>query len=181
MVYLFLADGFEITEAMAPLDVLTRAGKTVTTVGIGSKTPKSSSGVQVVADCTDDGFVLPQDAELVILPGGMPGTTHLLESQTVHDVLVEAARRDILIGAICAAPWVLDEAGLLNGRIATMYPTLREHMKNGSYTGEAVVVDGKIITGRSAGCAMAFGLMLVSRLCGRETSEKIKHSIYPNW
>lgn len=181
MVYMFLADGFEITEAVAPHDMLTRADIPVTTVGIGTATPKSSGGIQVKADCTDEGFVLPPDAELLILPGGMPGTNHLRRSPVVAAALAEAKRRDLWVGAICAAPWVLDEAGLLDGRIATMYPTMHQHMVNGSYTGEPVVTDGKVITARAAGCAVLFGLTLIKQLRGSEAAEQVKRAIYPNW
>ena len=181
MVYLFLADGFEITEAMAPLDMLTRAKVEVTTVGIGSRTPRSSSGVQVIADRTDADFTLPEDAEMVVLPGGMPGTTHLMASPVVREVLAEVKRRGLYIAAICAAPWVLDANGLLDGRRATMYPTMHAEMEHGTYTEEPVVVDGKVITGRAAGCAVLFGLTLVTELKGREVAAAVKHSIYPNW
>lgn len=181
MVYLFLADGFEITEAMAPMDLLTRAGVKVTTVGIGTLWPESSAGIKVQAMRTDEDFLLPDDAEMVVLPGGMPGTTNLMESQVVKETLAAAKERNLLIGAICAAPWILDANGLLKDKIATMYPTMHANMKEGSYTGEPVVADGKIITARAAGCAMLFGLTLVSHLRGSAVAAQVKHSIYPNW
>lgn len=181
MVYLFLADGFEIVEAMAPYDMLTRAGIPVTTVGVGTKMPASSSGVKVQADCTDENFVLPEDAQMVVLPGGMPGTNHLRRSPVVKAALEQVCQRELYAAAICAAPWVLDEAGLLDGKKATMYPTMHQHMKHGTYTGQPVEVDGKIITGRAAGCAVLFGLELVRQLAGAEAADKVKEMIYPNW
>lgn len=181
MVYMFLADGFEIVEAMAPLDMLKRAGCEVTTVGIDTLTPKSGAGVKVTADVLSQGFVLPADAELVILPGGQPGTNNLMASETVKQTLAEAKKRNIYVAAICAAPGVLEANGLLSGKNATIYPTLHEKLKEGSYTGDPVVVDGKVITGRAAGCAVLFGLTLVETLCDSQTAEKVKASIYPNW
>lgn len=181
MVYIFLADGFEIVEAMAPYDMLTRAGIGVATVGIGTCTPKSSCGIQVTADLDGTGFVLPADAEMVVLPGGMPGTNNLRASAVVKAALAQANERGLYIAAICAAPWALDEAGLLDGKKATMYPGMEGNMKNGAYTGEPVVVDGKVITARAAGCAVLFGLTLVSLLRGEEAAAKVKAAIYPNW
>lgn len=181
MVYEFLADGFEIVEAMFPVDLLRRAGIEVTTVGVGGTTVKSSAGVTVQADRGDAGFVLPADAELVFLPGGMPGTTHLLASPAVRAALAEAKRRGIFAAAICAAPWVLDENGLLDGRRATMYPTMSAHMTRGRFTGGPVERDGQIITGRAVGVAEEFSLALIEALRGRETAEKVKRTIYPNF
>lgn len=181
MVYLFLADGFEIVEAMAPLDMLRRAGQEVTTVGVGTLTPKSGAGVAVTADRTEEGFVLPADATLVILPGGLPGTTNLMASAVVRKAVLEADRRGIYLAAICAAPSVLEAAGVLRGKRATIYPTMHETLKSAQYTGEPVTVDGTVITGRAAGCAVLFGLALVGALCGDETAQRIKASIHPNW
>ncbi len=179
MVYEFLADGFEIVEAMFPVDVMRRAGIEVKTVGIAGTRVTSSAGVTVEADLDGRAFVLPEDAELVVLPGGMPGTTNLLACDAVKKALAEAKKRGIFAAAICAAPWVLDANGLLDGKTATMYPTMHEHMEHGNFTGEPVERDGKIITGRGAGVAMEFGLALVAALRGEETAEKVRGSIYP--
>lgn len=179
MVYQFLADGFEIVEAMFPVDLLRRAGIEVKTVGIAGTRVTSSAKVTVEADLDGRDFVLPEDAELVVLPGGMPGTTNLLESPVVRAALAEAKRRDLYIAAICAAPWVLDANGLLEGKKATMYPTMREHMQQGNFTGAPVERDGKIITGRGAGVAMTFGLALVEALRGKEAADKVSGAIYP--
>lgn len=179
MVYEFLADGFEIVEAMFPVDLMRRAGIEVQTVGVTGPRVTSSAKVTVEADVDGRDFVLPEDAELVVLPGGMPGTTNLLESPAVSAALAEAKRRGILAAAICAAPWVLDANGLLDGKKATMYPTMSEHMQKGSFTGAPVERDGQIITGRGAGVAMEFGLALVEALRGKEAAEKVSGSIYP--
>ena len=104
MVYEFLADGFEIVEAMFPVDVMRRAGIEVKTVGIAGTRVTSSAGVTVEADLDGRAFVLPEDAELVVLPGGMPGTTNLLACDAVKKALAEAKKRGIFAAAICAAP-----------------------------------------------------------------------------
>lgn len=181
MVYEFLADGFEIAEAMFPIDILRRADIEITTVGIDSDKVVSSCGVEIKADMKGKKFQLPSDAEMVILPGGMPGTTNLLKSETVKKALSEVKKRNIYAAAICAAPWVLDEAGLLDGKKATMYPTMKEHMKKGTFTGSPVEIDGKIITARGAGVAQEFGLALAEALRGRDAALKVKNSIYPNF
>ena len=179
MVYEFLADGFEIVEAMFPVDILRRAGVEIKTVGIAGKSVEAACGVSVEADIDGTGFSLPSDAQMVILPGGMPGTVNLLESDMIKAVLAEAKKRDIYAAAICAAPWVLDANGLLDGKTATMYPTMSEHMKNGSFTGAGVECDGKVITARGAGVAMEFGLALAAALAGEEKAQQVKNSIYP--
>ena len=102
-----------------------------------------------------------------------------LPDNAVKKALAEAKKRGIFAAAICAAPWVLDANGLLDGKTATMYPTMHEHMEHGNFTGEPVERDGKIITGRGAGVAMEFGLALVAALRGEETAEKVRGSIYP--
>ncbi len=181
MVYEFLADGFEVVEALFPVDLLRRAGIEVTTVGIAGTEVTSSARVTVRADLDGRGFELPQDAEMVLLPGGLPGTTNLLASPEVTRALAEAQRRDIFAAAICAAPWVLDANGLLDGKKGTMYPTMSQHMEHGAFTGEPVVRDGKVITGRAAGVAQEFALALIAALRGDAAAEKVKQSIYPNF
>ena len=181
MVYQFLADGFEIVEAMFPLDLLRRAGVEVATVGIAGTRVKSSAGVVGEADIDGRDFVRPQDAEMVLLPGGMPGTTNLLNSAVVSASLETIKGTEAYAGAICAAPWVLDASGMLDDKKATMFPTMYEHMKHGSFTGAPVEIDGKVITGRAAGVSLEFGLALVEALRGKEAAEKVKNSIYPNF
>lgn len=182
MVYEFLADGFEVVEALFPVDLLRRAKVEVATVGVTGKQVTSSARVTVEADLDGAGFVLPQDAQMVILPGGMPGTTNLLGSPVVAAALAEAKKREIFVAAICAAPWVLDANGLLDGKKATMYPTMaQERMLHGQFTGAPVERDGKVITGRGAGVAQEFGLALVAALCGEEEMQRVKNSIYPNF
>ena len=119
MIYMFLADGFEEVEALCPLDILRRAGLEVTTVGVGGKDMITGShGIRVMADMVD---VMYRDSapDMIILPGGMPGSTNLDESRIVDAAVRSAARRGSYLAAICAAPLVLGRRGLLDGKIAT--------------------------------------------------------------
>ncbi len=176
MVYLFLADGFEIIEAMAPLDMLTRAGADVTTVGVTGKTVTASCGVQVVADITADEFSF-YNVEAVILPGGMPGTLNLENSSVVQNAIDNAVNVDVPVCAICAAPSVLGHKGLLDGREATAFPGFETALQGASLSDEYVVTDGNFITARGAGVCIEFGLEIVKKLKGEAVAEKIRDAI----
>ena len=176
MIYLFLANGFEEVEALAPLDLLRRAGCAVTTVGIGGETVLGAHGIPVVADLPD---VMYRDAkpEMVILPGGMPGATHLDESKTVEAALRAAASSNAYLAAICAAPMVLGKRGYLEGKRATCYPGFEEHLHGATVTAERIVIDGNVITAAGMGVAVEFGLALVTALCGKEKAAELRHAI----
>ena len=121
MIFLFLANGFEEVEALAPLDILRRAGKEVTTVGIGGSLITGAHGITVRADTTDAELKL-HDIEAVILPGGMPGTSNLDASPVVDAALAAADKAGAYLCAICAAPMVLGRRGYLEGHRAICYP-----------------------------------------------------------
>ena len=176
MVYVFLADGFEEMEALAPVDILRRVGLTVKTVGVGTKTPIGSHGIPVVADILDTDVVF-EDLQAVILPGGLPGTTNLENSPVVQTALDKAVEAGCLIAAICAAPSVLGHKGLLDGRRATCFPGFETELVGATYTGETVEVDGPIVTARGAGVATEFGLQLVSELCSPEKAEELRRTM----
>lgn len=176
MVYLFLADGFEIIEAMAPLDMLTRAGVEVTTVGVTGKTVTASCGVPVVADITKDEFSF-DNAEAVILPGGMPGTLNLEKSDVVQKAIDNAVNDGVLVCAICAAPSILGHKGLLNGKEATAFPGFEEALEGAMLSEYYVVTDGNFITARGAGVCIEFGLEIVKKLKGEALAESIRASI----
>ncbi|MGN0459888.1 MAG: DJ-1 family glyoxalase III [Ruminococcus sp.] len=176
MVYVFLADGFEEVEALAPVDMLRRGGVEVTTVGVGKKSLKGRSDITVNADIVTDDFEL-KDVEGVILPGGMPGTLNLEESEVVNSALEYAYENDLLIGAICAAPSILGHKGYLKGKSATCYPGFEDTFDGGKYTGDSVTVCQNIITGKGAGVAIDFGLALLQYLKGEETMKKVYDSI----
>lgn len=170
MIYVFLAEGFEEIEALTPVDCLRRAGKTVYTVGIGGTVIKGSHGVPVTADIADSALVLDDSVEMIVLPGGMPGTIHLGESAAVQDALTYCASHDKWIAAICAAPSILGARGLLNDKTATCYPGFEKQLVGCNAVAEPVCQDGRMITGRGPGAAMDFSLKLVSVLCGADTA-----------
>ena len=174
MIYVFLADGFEEMEALAPVDVMRRAGLSVCTVGVTGRQVTGSHGVTVTADAVEFD---PADCEAVVLPGGMPGTAHLDESSLVAGALRAAAEKGRLIAAICAAPSVLGHKGLLTGRRATCYPGWEKELTGAEYTGEPVTEDGNLITARGAGVAVEFGLALTARLTSPEKAEQIGRSM----
>lgn len=177
-VYVFLADGFEEIEALTPVDLLRRAGVEVRTVGVTGKMVAGSHGIRVEADLSGADFTLPEDAAMVVLPGG-PGVNNLAASAMVYTALKEASKRDLYIAAICAAPGVLYKAGLLQGRRATIFPGMEGEVPDADITGEAVVRDGKIITGRSMGVALAFSHALAAVLVGEEKADEVVAKVYP--
>ena len=176
MIYMFLAQGFEETEALAPLDILRRAGLEVKTVGIGGDLITGAHGITVKADMTD---VLFRDSkpDMVILPGGMPGTKNLDASPIVEKALDAAYRADAFIAAICAAPMVLGKRGLLNQKRAICYPGFEKFLDGAFLADRRVVRDGKIITAAGMGVAVQFGLELVRALRDDETAENIRAAI----
>ncbi len=172
MLYLLLAEGFEETEMIAPLDLLRRAGVQVETVGITGKEVAGAHGIVVKAD------ILPEDVKTetcqgVILPGGMPGTTNLMESAFVRDLILNCSQGGGLLAAICAAPMVLGELGLLAGKRATCFPGFEEHLKGAAFSKEPVVTDGNVITARGAGTALHFGAALADYWKGEGAGEKL--------
>lgn len=173
MIYVFLANGFEETEAIAPIDILRRSGAEVKTVGVGSKTVTSSHGVTVTADLNEDELTT-DGLEAVVLPGGMPGTLNLEASDTVQRYVDFAAANGCFVCAICAAPSILGHKGLLIGRKATCFPGFEKDLHGAEVTGEPAVTDGQFITGKGAGAALEFGLAISSAVCGEEVSAKVK-------
>ena len=178
MIYLFLANGFEEIEALCPLDLLRRAGLKVTTVGIGGDMIIGSHGIPVQADIPE---TLYRDAkpEMIILPGGMPGSRHLDESRTVDSALRSAAANGAYLAAICAAPMVLGKRGYLEGKKATCFPGFEEHLKGAILPtdGSRVIQDGKVITAAGMGVALEFGLSLVSALKGQEAADALRRAV----
>lgn len=180
MIYLFLADGFEEVEALAPLDMLRRAGLDVRTVSItADRTVTGAHNVTVTADLSGEIFEAAHDhrPDMVIFPGGMPGTTNLDRSSLVDSVLQDAVAADAYIAAICAAPMILGKRGLLEGKRATCYPGFENFLFGAAEIGGKVVTDGKIITAAGMGVATQFGAALVSALTDEATAEQILRSI----
>lgn len=161
-VYEFLANGFEDIEALAPLDILRRGGVEVITVSItASLFVETAHGVTLQAD-THINDIDVSDADMLVLPGGMPGAKNLLECEAVCDALLRQAKTGKKIAAICAAPMILGQLGLLEGKNATCYPGFEQYLQGANYTAELVTTDGNITTGRGPGAAMEFGYQLLS-------------------
>ena len=177
MVYLLLGTGFEEMEAIAPLDILRRAGINVMTVGLNGKTVYGGQNIGVEADITIDEMDLT-DLEMIILPGGLGGVTSARACQPALDALKFAWDNGKFVAAICAGPTVLADLGITDGKNATCYPGCEGGMGSAFVDSEAACVqDEKLITGASAGCAIPFGLMLVEALKGTETAEAIARQI----
>ncbi|MDE6500940.1 MAG: DJ-1/PfpI family protein [Ruminococcus sp.] len=177
MIYVFLANGFEETEALAPVDLLRRAGKNVVTVGVGDKVITGSHGIPVIADTTVGEITLDDSLEMIVLPGGMPGTLNLEKSEHVQNAVDYCVSNNKFIGAICAGPSILGHKGLLNGKKAVCY-TGFETQLTGAIIGDcAVETDGIFITARGAGVAVEFGLKLVEKAVSAEESKKQRSAI----
>lgn len=176
MVYVFLADGFEIIEALAPVDMLRRAKIDVKTVGVSSEIVTSSCGVGVKCDMTIDEFDF-YDVEAVVLPGGMPGTLNLENSSAVQKVIDNANNTNAFICAICAAPSILGHKGLLSGKKAVCFPGFENSLEGSESCREYVVTDGKFITAKGAGVCIDFGLEIVKQLRNEELANEIRKSI----
>lgn len=176
MVYLFLADGFEIIEAMAPVDMLRRADIDVKTVGVTGKSVSSSCGINVEADITIEEFSY-NDVEAIILPGGMTGTVNLENNKIVQSAIDRAAESNTLICAICAAPSILAKKGLLKNVEATAFPSFVKYLEDAVISDKFVIRDGNIITARGAGVSVDFGLEIVSALSGADEAARIREQI----
>ena len=176
-VCVFLADGFEEGEALIPVDLLRRAGAEVTAASIStSLRVQGSHGICVTADALAEGLPL-EEYGMVVLPGGLCGTQNLSHSALVKQAALAFARQGKWVAAICAAPGLLGEWGLLQGRHATCYPSVEEKCTGAVLTGGEVCTDGNIITGRGLGAAIPFGLALVEHIAGQAESARIKESI----
>ena len=204
MIVMFLAPGFEEVEALAPLDLLRRAGLQVVTVSIReaktndlmshlanvgvsatnlwdeSPAVTGAHGITVMADLTESAFYGSLNGkfapEAIILPGGMPGTTNLDASPTVDKALELAAAKGSYLCAICAAPLVLGKRGYLNGKRATCYPGFEEYL-TGATVGGKVIRDGRIITAAGMGVAQEFGFEIISALVSPEKAGEIREAI----
>lgn len=173
MLYMFFADGFEEVEAVATLDVIRRAGIAAESVGIGSKTVTGAHGIALICDKAENEIDISQ-TDGVILPGGMPGTTNLLNSKTVNDCIDYCVKNSLWICAICAAPMILGRKGLLDGKKAVCFPGFESELKGAFIPDDFVCRDGNIITAKGMGSAVNFGLEIVSAICGKETADNLK-------
>lgn len=170
---IFIADGFEETEAVVPCDILLRGGVDVKLVSVNGKAEvEGAHGLRL----TVQERLSPEaaEADLLMLPGGMPGTLNLGACEELKDVIARAAEGGKVIAAICAAPSVIGRMGLLRGRRATCYPGFESELAGAVCTGESVVKDGKFITGIGPGASYAFGLALLAELKGDGVADEVR-------
>lgn len=180
MIYVFLANGFEELEALAPVDILRRGGCEVKTVGVGGKTVCGAHKIPVVCDITEE-EAATDGLEGIILPGGMPGALNLEKSECVCRFIDFAAENGLYIGAICAAPSILGHKGLLKGKKATCFPGFEKELDGAELSDAPVVTDGEITTACGAGAAFDFGFRLLSELTGdKEGADALKKSMKYN-
>ena len=177
MIYCFLADGFEEMEALCPVDILRRGECEVATVGVGEEIITGSHGISVYTDITAAELILDDSIEMIILPGGMPGTLNLEKNLYVQKAIDYCAEQGKYIAAICAAPSILGHKGLLKDRSAICFPGFEEQLDCKELSADYVCEDGNIITAKGAGVAQEFGLKLLEKLKGKAVSDKIKASI----
>ena len=170
-----LADGCEELEAVTIIDLLRRAGIEVITAGLQGGPVTASRGVVLVPDATLDA-VLGDNFDMVVLPGGLPGADNLDRDPRIHRLIQRVAAAGNYNAAICAAPKVLANAGLLEGKTATSYPGVIDAMDLPStrVLQQPVVTDGKVITSRGPGTAMEFALTLIERLAGAEKRNEVE-------
>lgn len=171
-----LADGCEELEAVTIIDLLRRAGIEVVTAGLQPGIVKASRGVQLVPDVTLD-VALQDDYQMIVLPGGMPGAAHLKDDPRIIEILKKMAAAGQYTAAICAAPMVLAEAGLLKGKQATSYPGFLDGLPGVTVSAAAVVQDGKVLTSRGPGTAMDFALALIETLNGVESRREVEAAL----
>ena len=176
-VALFLANGFEEIEALATIDILRRARITVETISISDeKTVTGAHNIPVIADKTFQEADF-SGVEVLVLPGGMPGAKNLNEHQALKELVTMFDAESKLIAAICAAPIVLGGLGLLKDKRATCYPGFEAELTGAQTTGENVVVDGNITTGRGPGLAFEFALRLVEQIAGLKTRQEVQNGL----
>lgn len=171
-----LAQGFEEIEAFSIVDILRRADIKVVLAGLQPGPVSGAHGISIIPDTVIDA-INAGAFDMIVLPGGQPGTDNLNGDSRIHALLNDFSAKDKLIGAICAAPVVLATAGLLDGKRVTCYPSYSDRLCGGIYEDAAVVSDGSLITSRGPGSAIEFGLAITSRLSDASTSTGISKAM----
>jgi len=172
-VAVILADGFEELEAIAVIDVLRRGEIDTVIAGLHDGNITSARRVRVMPDTVID-TVRADDFDVIVLPGGQPGADNLNADVRVKELIRQFSQKGKITAAICAAPYVLANAGVLVGKHVTSYPTYKDRLGGGVYEEKSVVIDGNVLTSRGAGTALDFGLAIVEKLAGREKALKIR-------
>ena len=172
MFYMFLADGFEETEALVTLDMLRRAGIEIKTIGIGDVLINGTHGIKVSADIREDEADI-SDCEGVILPGGMPGTENLYSSAVANNAVDYCFNNGKLICAICAAPVIPGRKGLLKGHKAVCFPGFENELEGAEIADCACVKSGNFITAKGAGCVFEFSYEIISAITDEQVARKV--------
>ena len=181
MVYVFLAEGFEDVEALAPIDIMRRAGIEVQTVSITDDIIVSSAhGVGFLADTILESVDF-SEADALVLPGGLPGATNLDACAPLREAIMQHYRAGKTLAAICAAPLVYGHLGLLSGVKATCYPGFETELHGADYTAALVQQDGQFVTAKGPGAAMEFGYVLVERLLNKQTADQLREGMMYNF
>ena len=177
----FLAKGFEEIETVTTVDILRRAGIEVTVAGLSPDIVEGAHEVKLVPDTIIDA-VNVDDFDAVIVPGGNPGYKNLRKDQNVLNMIKKAFNSDKIIAAICAAPAVLSDAGILEGKSCTIFPGMDDELKKGGGKPkhDIVVVDGNIVTSRGPATALPFALKLVEILAGKQVAETVSRKTMAN-
>ncbi|RMF08316.1 MAG: DJ-1/PfpI family protein [Candidatus Neomarinimicrobiota bacterium] len=171
-----LADGFEEIEAVTVVDILRRAGADVVTAGLQKRNVTGSHNLHLVADTVLE-ECLTETWDAIILPGGVPGTPNLAEDSRLIDLLQKQGAANQVTAALCAAPYVLDRAGLTRQKRFTSHPNWVEKIQAGDNTQHRVMIDGNLITGQAAGSAMEFAFLIVESLFGPETADAVNQGV----
>mgnify|MGYP003269342509 FL=1 len=178
-VNVYLADGFEEVEGLTVVDLLRRAGIETDMVSIMGR--KEITGARKIPVLADKLFEEQDNPDVIVLPGGMPGTLHLKAHEGLADLIRKANKEGKLLAAICAAPTIYGEMGLLEGKNATCYPGMEDKLLGANWQEQPVVVDGSFVTSRGVGTAIAFALTLVTILKDEETAKSLANSIVYKW
>jgi len=173
MVYIILGTGFEEVEAIAPCDILRRGGIETHFAGIGGRLITGGNGITVQADCTVEEMNLAE-TDMIVLPGGMGGVHSILGSETAMNAISQLYQAGKFIAAICAAPTVLAQLGITDGKQATCYPGMEDQMGSACMVDANAVRDGKVLTGRAPGAAFDFGYLLLKTLRGSDIAGQVR-------
>jgi len=178
MVYMFLAEGFEECEALIPLDILRRANIETKTIGVTGKSVCGSHNIEIVCDEQIENIEFSSEISAIILPGGMPGTLNLKANKKLEDMILAANDKEIIIAAICAAPLILSNLGLLENKNAICYPGFENELKGAKISENNVAKDGNIITAKGVGAAFDFGFEILNALTNEaEKTDSLKKTM----
>ena len=175
-VLIYLATGFEEIEAVTVIDLLRRANIDVTVAGLEKGSITGSHGISIMPDKYYE-QINPDNFDYLVLPGGQPGTNNLKNDQKVLETIRKFQKENKLIGAICAAPTVLNEAKILDNKKVTSYPSEKDTFTSAQYKESPVIKDGNIITSRGVGTAIDFALSLIAEIKGNEVKQEVSSKI----